>query len=155
MRVEEYGYGRDRRMFIHNEDMGVYGASENVPIDEQYNSLHYGSRPLRVAFRIAKDIMFQVVGAADSHFADTADVRLGRIDNSRLNESVSILFERNQPEEIIVEPQTVTEMLEQIRTMQSSRAKELLHKQRIREGDQMPDQIVGAELSAKILTFKR
>ena len=142
---------QDRRMYLRNRELDIVGMSENISIDDQFNSLNMGGPRLRINMRLERNINIQ---AMEMPSVNMHDVQLGRMINP-VQYNIHYYFGQDTPEEIIVEPQTVAEMLETIRKMQSPNAKELLHAQRMREGRQAPDQFVDTRLSAKILTFAR
>ena len=142
---------RERVMYLRNEQLDVVGMSEHISIDDQFNSLQMGRNRLRINMRLHRSISFV---RGDMPRAMCHDVKLGVMHNP-VTYDITYYFDRGMPEEIVIEPQTVAEMLDTIRAMQSDDAKRLLHSQRMREESTNSGPVVDTRLSAKILTFAR
>ena len=152
-RIEEHDYmRRERFMYLRNKQLDVVGMSESISIDDQFNSLQMGRNRLRINMQLHRSINFQTTG--DMPDMVCHDVKVGVMHNP-VTYDITYYFDKGMPEEIIIEPQTVAEMLDTIRSMQSDDAKQLLHSQRMREDSTNSGPVVDTRLSAKILTFAR
>ena len=152
-RIDEHDYMRTRLMYLRSRELDAVGISEHVGIDDQFNSLGMGGQRLRINMRLHQNINIHTM-EMPSEAVTTHDVQMGFMTNP-VTFNIHYYFGKDTPEEIVVEPQTVAQMLDTIREMQSPDAKALLHSQRLREGTEAPTHIVDTRLSAKILTFAR
>jgi len=141
-------YCREVRIVGRNPSSGIIGYF-TVPDMFQYE---YAPRH----FFLPEDLvicnehgLYREITAPDI-FDDSTDVELGRF--NRMAERVTILtpYDERESQEIIVTPDRVPYLLEEIRKAQEPSARELLGRQRRREEMEIPKEL---KQKAKILSF--
>lgn len=152
-------------LIIKNDKFHILGMSEVISDKDHLESVvverawrgtgTYASRSLSVNMRIAEKINIAISSYGNSYHITRAEAITPGFCDTDLNLLYSY---KQEQQDIIVEPETVAELLAKIRTMQEPRARELLRKQRTRMIDQEPvafNEFQQTEVSARILTFRR
>jgi len=147
-KVEELSYYRGVRLLGQKQQQRL--VSETIPISLMHDQHLRGIRDLRVNVSIAERIEF--IGSELPVVANMESVVIGismnPYDSVRTFDDFEIFTKDKVPEEFVVNPSKIGELLAKIREAQEPRAKEILKKQRRR--DEVGETL---KVDAKILTL--
>jgi hypothetical protein len=129
--------------------MGMSLVTQHVYVDRLYRGHQSPSYPVdylmvKVDF-LAPNVTVSQMG--ELNLESFKDVQMGVFPDQMMNVDTAMIFEGpNDPEELIVDPARIGELMEKIREAQSPKAKEILQKQGLR------DRVNSVEVSARLLS---
>lgn len=159
IKVEEQDYNYSQVMYMRHPQHYITGISQPIEMDYHARSLMNGGMPLVIGMQFANNINIQHATPPVNLNSIQPDIRTQSIQMGMVIHNLEDLHifddPAEVPEEIIVEPETVSSLLAQIRGMQSDDAKRILKAQRIREGQAANEKFVNQQLNAKIISIVR